>query len=123
MRIKIDCNSHKIKRSDNKMKKILLFIWQLPQNILGLILGIFLVNKRIMFKTNHDCKVYSAFKNIKGVVLGKYIYLNKKADSKIIKNKIGFFKLSCILGWFYLPIVFLLGFLLNGVANKLGGLK
>lgn len=96
------------------IKNILLYVWQLPQNIIGFILSRFVVNTCIcangFIDKNEDVIVYYT-KNLFGcgVSLGNYIILDEKYLHKdhgtTIKHEHGHQKQSRILGCFYLLII------------------
>lgn len=88
------------------MKKIILFIWQLPQNLLGFILS----RGGVQFK-NQEHTIYfkKRFFN-SGVSLGQYIILDevfKYANDlqNAIDHEIGHSKQSLYLGWLYLLVI------------------
>lgn len=90
------------------MKKFFLYLWQLPQNLIGLILSIG-CKKRNWFGINFYIKK-KFFKS--GISLGKYIIIDERyiayGDyqlSKICKHEKGHSVQSEYLGWFYLLIV------------------
>lgn len=94
------------------LKKVFLFIWQLPQNIFGYILTRFY--KKIEIKTMNDDKdtpIYYTSNVVGcGVSLGKYIILDYnnyygKNLPKVYNHEHGHQKQSLILGWLYLPVV------------------
>lgn len=115
------------------MKKILLYLWQLPQNLLGLLVILF-----SKAEWNEKWKVYDT-KHCFGVSLGNYIIVYKFAGMKTINHEKGHQKQSLYLGWLYLIIIGLpsaIGNLLHRVikfdyykqpweawADKLGGVK
>ena len=85
------------------MKKVFLFIWQLPQNILGLI--IILLTQAIKVKNYWLVNKY-AF----GVCLGNFIIFGDyggRAEifESDIKHEQGHQKQSLYLGWLYLIII------------------
>lgn len=78
---------------------VLLYIWQLPQNLLGLLVIFF-----SKAKPNEDgffTDVYFTKKNF-GVSLGHYIILNEKCIMNDILHEHGHQKQSLYLGWLYL---------------------
>lgn len=87
--------------------KILEYIWQLPQNILGLLV--------IFFSKAWYDDTYIIWKTDRrfGVSLGKYIIINKTYGIKDILHEIGHQYQSMYLGWLYLPIIGLLSTLGN----------
>ena len=114
------------------MKSILLYLWQLPQNLLGLAVIAFTKAKK---KGN----VYVASGRRFGVSLGKYIIFRGFFNATDEKHEQGHQKQSLYLGWLYLLLIGLpsaTGNLLNRVidfdyykqpweawADKLGGVK
>ena len=90
---------------------LLLFIWQLPQNLCGIIYKYISRDNRISIVENNDsrsvnAKVYLQ-KSLGGVTLGQYIFINQDYIDKeiIIKHECGHVKQSKILGPLYLIII------------------
>ena len=83
------------------MKELLLYIWQLPQNLVGLLL-------RAIYKgydSNYEDAIVRRSTTMSGgISLGKYIILSNKRE-KSIRHEWGHCIQSKILGWLYLPIV------------------
>ena len=86
--------------------KIILFLWQLPQNLFGLFVILFARAKK-----NSQC--YFTDKRL-GVSLGKYIILYKGCLWEDILHERGHQKQSIYLGWLYLLII--------GLPSALGNL-
>lgn len=89
--------------------KFLLYIWQLPQNIIGLIIKLINKNKKGYEEFFYNgVKVYYV-KHIMncGISLGDYIFLDNDVylNEKDIMHEAGHKKQSKILGWFYLLII------------------
>lgn len=84
------------------MKEVLLYIWQLPQNLLGLLL-------RAIYKGNdsvyEDAIVRRSLKMKGGISLGKYIIINQFSRLKTVKHEWGHCRQSMYLGPFYLVVV------------------
>lgn len=115
------------------MKRILLFIWQLPQNLLGLLVGLFLKKKTVVhsvswqnqygmdtFEVPDDISVFVSPSFPGGVSLGKYVYLRNEGF-KDVKHECGHCKQSLYLGWLYLLVIGLpsaLGNLYDRIAHK-----
>lgn len=100
------------------MKKLILFIWQLPQNLLG-----FLLSRKASFQMKVKNKIiyYKKFLN-SGVSLGQFIILDDSIQSSkdwlnIIFHEIGHSKQSLYLGWLYLPVIGLPSFFRNIYAR------
>lgn len=84
------------------MKALLLYIWQLPQNLLGLLFLLILKGEKKHRYGNIEFYYASVFNG--GISLGKYIILDTTAP-KSIKHEYGHCCQSRMLGWLYLPIV------------------
>ena len=81
------------------MKKVLLFIWQLPQNILGLLVILFTASKK------SSCFWESKKLLNFGVSLGNYIIFGYGPSKTSIQHEQGHQKQSLYLGWLYLLII------------------
>ena len=90
------------------MRDLLMFIWQLPQNLLGLLL----VNiyrpeaKRTLYCPKDGCRVayYVSSRMSGGISLGKYIIVHHDKYTTIWHEH-GHQIQSKMLGWLYLPTV------------------
>ena len=103
-----------MKKLLNTIKEAAKYFWQLPQNLLGLILIFFYKPeyKHIMDNGNVIC---FASKMGGGISLGKYsivndYYYDENITVVLTKNTvrheaIGHYKQSLIFGWFYLSII------------------
>lgn len=91
--------------------KVIKYIWQLPQCLLGLLM--IRIMRLELKETIKDIKVYSGPKMSGGISLGNYILLSpysyKSPDT--IKHEYGHTRQSLYLGWLYLPTVGLLSLL------------
>ena len=84
------------------MKKTLLYIWQLPQNLLGLLL------RAIYRGTDTDYEgalVRRSHKMQGGISLGMYIIANRYASRETIMHEYGHCRQSQMLGPLYLLVV------------------
>lgn len=86
------------------MKNILLYIWQLPQNLLGLIVykcykGYEICTKETCGEGIH-CKLSSKISG--GITIGNYIVIN---NVKLLEHELGHTKQSKRLGPLYLLVV------------------
>ena len=106
----------------NAIKEILLWLWQLPQNLLGLILILFYRPEVCIILQNGN-KVYFSRNMTGGISLGKYSIINSyyaglKTGNKTMKpieelvqldvvkhEGIGHGTQSRYLGWFYLLVI------------------
>lgn len=97
------------------MKNFLLYLWQLPQNILGLI---------VIFCTKAEKKDYYIFKKYYitrknlGVSLGNYIIIYMVYNQKDLMHEYGHQKQSLILGPLYLLIVGIPSAIHNLISRK-----
>lgn len=100
------------------MIKVLLYIWTLPQNILGLLVILFTRAK----KGSRDYEYLSSISPAFGVSLGNYIIFGRGQGTTIdYLHEYGHHKQSLYLGWFYLFIVglpSLLGNIWDRIAHK-----
>ena len=106
----------------NAIKEILLWLWQLPQNLLGLILILF-YRPEVHIVLQNGNKVYFSNRMSGGISLGKYSvidsrYAGLKSGNKtmrpieelvqlnVVKHEgIGHGTQSRYLGWFYLLVI------------------
>lgn len=87
------------------VKDILIYLHQLPQNILGLFLVKILRAEPRYFNNNYKyILIYYTKKKI-GISLGKYIIIYKKASNKTKLHEYGHTKQSLKLGWLYLIVI------------------
>lgn len=84
------------------MKDILMYIWQLPQNLVGLVL-------RLIYKGNdsmyEDAIVRRSTSMLGGISLGKYIIVSQWSRENTIKHEYGHCRQSKMLGWLYLLVI------------------
>ena len=103
------------------MKEILLYIWQLPQNLLGLLFLLFIRGEQK--HSLGSIYFYYADSFLGGISLGQYIILGHETE-KSIRHEYGHCLQSKILGPLYLLVIGLLSFSWAGllrlkcVANK-----
>ena len=107
-RIQKNCTIMKI------FKNTLLYLWQLPQNLLGLVLVAFYKPER-KYVLEDGVEIHFATRMHGGISLGKYSIVNtihyRKSLEESLKRDtvrheaIGHAKQSKMLGWLYLPIV------------------
>ena len=86
------------------------YIWQLPQNIAGLLMFKKYQKKGCESITDGDITI-TYWDRLDGVSLGQYIFVNKNASENTIKHEKGHTKQSEKLGWFYLLTVGLVSFI------------
>ena len=89
------------------MKKVLLYIWQLPQNIYGLIIRLIWPAEKKLEYRGKTIRINSKFPG--GISLGETIYVNKYPTNKNlwkdVKHEWGHSVQSKRRGWFYMPTV------------------
>lgn len=84
------------------MLQLIKYIWQLPQNILGLLCVLLSKAKLDKYASIYVAKYF--FNS--GISLGNYIILQDKLyDETVIKHEKGHQKQSLYLGWLYLILV------------------
>ncbi len=108
------------------LKNILLYIWQLPQNLFGAIL-VWLYNVESSREWN-DVPVYYTPLMPSGISLGRYIILNDHYENNTWQNSInthnhewGHTRQSAYLGWLYLLLIglpSLCGNIYDRIAHK-----
>lgn len=123
-----------------KIKEALLYLWQLPQNILGLLFLLFIRGEERHALGGINFYYVKGFAG--GISLGKYIILGEYYEEDV-KHEFGHSIQSKKWGWLYLPVVGLCSLTwaglygtliketLNGYykfwternADKLGGVK
>jgi hypothetical protein len=110
------------------MVKAILWIWQLPQNLLGLLVIRILKADRMdqaeAAFSKHAPRVYGFEragwgKVISGVSLGKYIIVFKQASSTVIAHEYGHCRQSILLGPLYLLLIGVPSCLFNNVWDRL----
>lgn len=83
------------------MIKILSYIWELPQNILG-----FIISRKCKLRHKVNGRGFYEWSAFEGMSLGHYIFVHPRfMSSKLIRHEYGHCVQSQILGWFYLPVV------------------
>lgn len=87
------------------MKEILLYLWQLPQNLLGLVLVAIYGAKRPTGLLSQWPDVYVSERMRGGISLGKYIILDEWCRLNDVLHERGHQIQSRRLGWLYLPTV------------------
>ena len=84
------------------IKNILLYLWQLPQNLLGLAVIVFTGAKKQVMLSSY---FYMTEKRRFWVSLGKYIIFGGHPSKTSIQHERGHQKQSLYLGWIYLLII------------------
>jgi len=97
----------------------LLFLWQLPQNLLALcMLFYFHLTHSIKQITKlHGKTIIHSSKAPNGISLGNFVFVKYPSNQAIIKHELGHCRQSEILGWLYLPIVGLPSITMNIISR------
>lgn len=97
------------------MKRVMMYIWQLPQHLLALLLlAIFKPNRDAVIVHDVDGTLLFLLMNLHwGVSLGKYIILDLDCSENIMNHERGHTKQSKMLGPLYLVIVGLPSIIMN----------
>lgn len=100
---------------------ILLFLWQLPQNLLGLAVRAFFKYKSKSYEqyTYMGVCVAVASNMMGGISLGRYIIVRTKEDD-MVNHEYGHTVQSKYLGWLYLPTVGLCSVIWTQIYRKVG---
>lgn len=87
------------------MKKFILYLWQLPQNLAGWFIVRVLHAYHLQYDNVGD--FYATPKIRASVSLGKYVIIKTPTDelTKTVHHERGHQKQSLYLGWLYLPII------------------
>lgn len=98
------------------MKEMLMYAWQFPQNILGVILLQWYRPNRLHILED-GTEVYFSSRIRGGLTMGRYVFINsghyrKNVDESLKRNTvrqkaIGMTRISRYFGWLYLLIAFL----------------
>jgi hypothetical protein len=105
------------------MKRFILYLWQLPQNLVGLAMSKVCKCEKI-YSVPNKVYFYVAQKfnsNWSGISLGNYIIFSYHADNTSIKHEHGHQKQSLYFGWLYLILIGLpsfVGNLWDRIAHK-----
>lgn len=85
--------------------KIISFLWQLPQNIMGLLAVVALGAYKDTYES--DPAIYVHYRGFfSSVSLGGFIIVNgHKYTERTVLHEIGHQRQSRILGWLYLPLI------------------
>lgn len=89
------------------MKKIILYLWQLPQNLIGLFI-ILIMRATKMYEYANRTFIFLCPLFYSGVSLGNYIILDDRCgpfSNNDIMHEQGHQKQSLYLGWLYLLII------------------
>ena len=97
-----------MRRALTVLAAITLQVWQLPQNLLGLVLGGFLRGKRRLPGLPGippAVRLIGARNMRGGISLGNYVYLRTPVSERIVRHEYGHCVQSRLLGPFYLVVI------------------
>lgn len=94
------------------MKEVLLYIWQLPQNLIGLFL-LFIYDKEKVYHRLNGRTFYYTSEMPSGISLGNYIIMNRQDKEDGMRHEYGHSVQSRILGPLYLLVIGLPSLLWN----------
>lgn len=84
----------------------LMYLHQLPQNLLGFALYLYYQGYEEMRQVGYnDVVVVKSPKMRGGISLGQYVIVSRNANLETIYHKLGHCKQSQILGWLYLVVI------------------
>ena len=107
------------------MKNFILYLWQLPQNLLGLLMLLYYKHEKVYHRLNGRTFYYTE-EMPSGISLGNYIIMNREDKEDGMKHEYGHTIQSRILGPFYLIIIglpSLIGNIYDQIAHKNWSLK
>lgn len=95
-------------RALSLLTAVVLQVWQLPQNLLGALVGIFLKEKRrlpCVPGIPPSIRFMGARNMYGGISLGNFVYLRPPVYEKMVRHEYGHCLQSRILGPFYLLVI------------------
>lgn len=84
------------------LTSILLYLWQLPQNLAGLLL-LFVLNGETRHRLQ-NIRFYFLKSFPGGITLGEYIIVGTQ-QQLTVRHEFGHVRQSRMLGWLYLPVI------------------
>lgn len=103
--------------------QILLYIWQLPQNLVGIIIGLFYKTDNTLLYKDKVVRVCSKFPG--GISLGNTLIVSKfpynKQTWNTVKHEWGHTRQSILLGPLYLLVVGIPSLIWAGIYDKTKG--
>jgi hypothetical protein len=93
------------------------YLWQLPQNILAMLIYFIYKKSLPQVRIYKDSVIYYIVGFPGGLSLGHYIFLQYDCDMNMVNHEYGHTLQSKMLGWLYLPIVSLPSFIMAGLTN------
>ena len=97
-----------MRRALTVLTAVLLQVWQLPQNLVGLVFGWFLKEKRRHSNLPglpEDIRLVTASNMYGGISLGNFVYCRAPVYDRMVRHEYGHCRQSRILGPFYLLVI------------------
>ena len=103
------------------MKNVLLYIWQLPQNIVALVMLPFLGKLKLVRKANYNY-CFTGTNMAGGISLGSFCFVSENMDNDetVAHEQDGHVKQSHWLGPLYLLVIGLVSITWAGIYRQLG---
>ncbi|MBR3388268.1 MAG: hypothetical protein IKG84_08595 [Bacteroidales bacterium] len=92
----------------NLLIAVLLQVWQLPQNLVGLVFGWFLKGKERhpgIQGLPRGIRLISGANMHGGISLGSFVYFRKPSYDRLLRHEAGHCRQSRLLGPLYLPVI------------------
>ena len=105
-----------------KIAEILLYAWQLPQNLIGLLLVLILQPEEAY--DMDGCRLYYATRMRGGISLGRYVIVRswmKDYTGNTERHELGHAKQSRMLGWFYLFVIGIPSIIMGSIGSVMTG--
>ena len=102
----------------HNIKYYIEILWELPQFLVGLLIGLFYLDKHYSYKYVKGVMIVRLKNFNKGVSLGKIVFINAAASERTVLHELGHSKQSKWLGALYLNIIGI-PLLLNKIIHRL----
>ncbi len=83
----------------------LLYAWQLPQNVAGLLLTLALRRRMARRESYGAASAYFCFERFGGLSLGRYLLVHRDAGGRLVRHEYGHYRQSKLLGPAYLVAI------------------
>lgn len=97
-----------MKRALTVLTAVLLQVWQLPQNLVGLVFGWFLKGKQRLMNypgIPKGIRIFGSYHMYGGISLGNFVYCRPPLYERMVRHEYGHCRQSLLLGPFYLLVV------------------
>lgn len=98
---------------------VIWFLWQLPQNILALLMIPFVGKMKLIRFENH-CWIFECSRMHDSISLGNFIFLDEQSSKREanILHELGHSMDSKLFNWLYIPLILIPGICWNAFAPK-----